>query len=329
MIFAMVVIGGITRLTQSGLSIAEWRPLTGIIPPLTEADWQRVFDLYRQIPEYQFINHGMTLAAFKGIFWWEYIHRLWGRLIGFAFALPFLYFLIRGRIRRPLVPHLVAMFALGGLQGLLGWYMVESGLSVRTDVSQYRLTAHLAAALAIYAYIFWTALTLLRPAAPAQASPGAAGLRRHLLVVAGLAVATLLYGGLVAGLNAGMIYNTFPLMNGRVLPDGVLFLEPAWTNLFENPGTVQFIHRVLAITLVCATLWLRVRALRVPLAGRAGLALNLLTAMVLVQASLGISTLLLVVPIPLAATHQAGAVVVLTLILWTLHELRGAGRPYG
>lgn len=327
MIFAMVVIGGITRLTESGLSITEWRPLTGILPPLNEAEWQRVFDLYQRIPEYQLINRGMTLEEFKGIFWWEYIHRLWGRLIGVVFALPFLYFLVRGRIRRPLMPHLVAMFVLGGLQGLLGWYMVQSGLSERTDVSQYRLAAHLAAAFAIYAYIFWIALTLMRPLPAAQPDPGAAGLRRHLLAVAGLTGLTLLYGGFVAGLNAGMVYNTFPLMNGRLLPDGPLFLEPVWINLFENPGTVQFIHRVLAIALVGTTLWLWVRARAVALAGHAGVALTLLTGMVLIQASLGIATLLLVVPIPLAAAHQAGAVVVLTLILWALHELRAAGRP--
>jgi heme a synthase len=324
MIFAMVVIGGITRLTESGLSIAEWRPLAGILPPLSEADWHRVFDLYRQIPEYELINRGMSLAEFKEIFWWEYIHRLWGRLIGFVFALPFLYFLIRGRIRRRLLPHLLVMFALGGLQGLLGWYMVQSGLSVRTDVSQYRLTAHLGAALAIHAYIFWIALTLLRPVAPAQTAPGAAGLRRHLKAVTGLAVLTLLFGGLVAGLNAGLIYNTFPLMDGQLVPDGLLFLEPAWINLFENPETVQFVHRVLAITLVAATLWLWIRARSVPLAGKAHLALHLLAGMALVQASLGVATLLLVVPIPLAAAHQGGAVVLLTLILWALHEMRGA-----
>ena len=324
MIFAMVVIGGITRLTESGLSIAEWRPVAGILPPLSEAEWRRVFDLYRQIPQYELINRGMSLAEFKEIFWWEYIHRLWGRLIGFVFALPFLYFLIRGRIRRRLMPHLLVMFGLGGLQGLLGWYMVQSGLSVRTDVSQYRLTAHLGAALAIYAYIFWVALTLLRPTAPVQSAPGAAGLRRHLIAVTGLAVLTLLFGGLVAGLKAGLIYNTFPLMNGRLIPDGLLFLEPAWINLLENPETVQFTHRVLAISLVAATLWLWMRARSVALAGRAHLVLHLLTGMALVQASLGIATLLLVVPISLAAAHQGGAVILLTLILWALHEMRGA-----
>ena len=317
MIFAMVVIGGITRLTESGLSITEWRPLSGVIPPLSDAEWQQAFARYQQIPEYRQLNPGMTLAEFKGIFWWEYVHRLWGRLIGVVFAVPFLYFLARGRLRRPLVPHLVAMFALGGLQGALGWYMVESGLSLRTDVSQYRLTAHLLAALAIYSYMFWVALSLLRPAAAGAPEPGARRLRPHLIVLAGALILTLSFGGFVAGLDGGLVYNSFPLMGGRLVP-GDAFATP-WSP-FEDPVTAQFIHRWLAVTVVvlALTLWLRRRRI----ADAAARPIALLAAMALVQASLGIATLLLQVPIPLAAAHQAGAVVLWTLTLWALHRMR-------
>ncbi len=312
MVFAMVVIGGITRLTESGLSITEWRPVTGVVPPLGEIEWQQAFARYRQIPEYQQLNRAMTLAEFKGIFWWEYVHRLWGRLIGVVFAVPFLYFLARRRIRRTLVPHLVAMFVFGGLQGALGWYMVESGLSLRTDVSQYRLTAHFLAALAIYSYMFWIALSLLRPAARAEAGP--ARLCPQLIILAGALILTVSFGGFVAGLNGGLVYNSFPLMGGRLIPSDA-FVTPS--SPFEDPVTAQFVHRWLAagVVLLAVTLWLRRR-------GRADAAarpIALLAAVAIVQAGLGIATLLLLVPIPLAAAHQAGAVVLWTLTLWALH----------
>ncbi len=315
MIFAMVVIGGITRLTESGLSITEWRPVSGVIPPLSDAEWQQAFARYRQIPEYQQLNRGMTLAEFKGIFWWEYVHRLWGRLIGVVFAAGFAIFLLRRRIRRSLMPHLVAMFALGGLQGALGWFMVQSGLSQRTDVSQYRLTAHLLAALAIYSYMFWVALSLLRPAA--SAAPQARRLRPHLIILAGVLILTLSFGGFVAGLNGGLVYNTFPLMGGRLVPSDAFATS---SSPFEDPVTAQFIHRWLAVAVVvlALTLWLRRRR---P-ADAAARPIALLAAMALVQAGLGIATLLLLVPIPLATAHQAGAVVLWTLALWGLHATR-------
>jgi cytochrome c oxidase assembly protein subunit 15 len=315
MIFAMVVIGGITRLTESGLSITEWKPITGIVPPLSAADWQHEFELYQQIPEYRQVHRGMTLAEFKGIFFWEYLHRLWGRLIGVVFAVPFVYFLLRGRIRRRLAPHLAALFVLGGLQGALGWYMVESGLSLRTDVSQYRLTAHLLAALAIYSYMFWVALTLLRPA-PAAGATGAR-LRPHLWLLAGLVAVTLAFGGFVAGLNGGLVYNTFPLMGGRLVPGDAFAGDPVWRSPFEDAVTAQFLHRWLAVTVVAValSLWLRARRLRL-------LPIDLLAAMTLVQAALGVSTLVLFVPITLAALHQAGAVALWTLVLWALHATR-------
>jgi heme a synthase len=313
MIFVMVVIGGLTRLTQSGLSITEWRPISGVLPPLSAVDWQQEFALYQQIPEFQQLNAGMTLEEFKGIFWWEYVHRLWGRLIGAVFAVGFVVLLLRRQIPRSLAPQLIVMFVLGGLQGALGWFMVESGLSVRTDVSQYRLAAHFLAALAIYSYMFWTALTLLRP------TPLDGAVRRvrpHLLTIAGMLVLTLTFGAFVAGLNGGLVYNSFPLMGGTVIPGDAF--RTAWSP-FEDPVTAQFIHRWLAMTVVAliAALWLRRGAARA-----AARPINLLAVMALLQAGLGIGTLLLQVPIPLAAAHQAGAVVLWTLTLWSLHATR-------
>jgi cytochrome c oxidase assembly protein subunit 15 len=208
MIFALVVIGGLTRLTESGLSITEWKPVHGVIPPLSETEWQAEFDLYKRIPEYQQMNQGMTLAEFKGIFWWEYIHRLWGRLVGVVFLLPFLWLLIRRQIRREMIPHLVAIFILGGLQGALGWYMVSSGLAERTDVSQYRLAAHFLLALALFSYALWLALTLLRSGF--LPDPAAARLRPHLWLTAASIAATLAFGAFVAGLNGDWSTTAFP-----------------------------------------------------------------------------------------------------------------------
>jgi cytochrome c oxidase assembly protein subunit 15 len=315
MVFGIIVIGGITRLTESGLSITEWRPVTGALPPLSKAEWQSEFERYRQIPEYQEINRGMTLAEFKGIYWWEYVHRLWARLIGVVFAVPLLVLLIRGQIRRPLVPHLIAMFILGGLQGALGWYMVRSGLSERTDVSQYRLAAHFLTALAIYSYMFWVALGLLRH--PTERIACAAPPRRHLLAISVLILLTLIFGAFVAGLNGGLVYNTFPLMGGQLVP-GEAF--DSVVSPFEDPVTAQFIHRWLAMAVVVLViaLWLR----RERAAAEARRPIGLLAAMALLQAGLGIATLLLIVPIPLAAAHQAGAVVLWTLALWSLHASR-------
>jgi cytochrome c oxidase assembly protein subunit 15 len=321
MIFVMVVIGGITRLTESGLSITEWKPISGIIPPLNDAEWQAEFELYQRIPEFQQLNSGMTLEEFKGIFWWEFIHRIWGRLIGVVFLVPFVWLLLRRDIRREMVPHMVALFLLGGLQGALGWYMVSSGLADRTDVSQYRLTAHFLLALAIFSYALWLALTLLRRGAIAD--PAAARLRPHLWLTALCLALTLSFGGFVAGLNGGLVYNSFPLMGGQIIP-GDAFQLP-WSP-FEDPVTAQFIHRWLAIAsvLLATGLWLRRGALRASTAKPVGL----LAAMAVIQACLGIATLLLIVPIPLAAAHQAGAVVLWTLTLWSLHVTRqGSPRP--
>jgi cytochrome c oxidase assembly protein subunit 15 len=319
MIFAMVVIGGITRLTLSGLSITEWQPLTGILPPLSAAAWAAEFEKYQHIPQYRLLNSSMSLADFKTIYWWEYVHRLWGRLIGVAFAVPFLYFLARGRLPRRLLMPLAGILLLGFAQGALGWYMVESGLADRVEVSQYRLVAHLALALAIYGVTLWIALGL--PLDPPRAS-AAPIWRRAAEVVIALIGLTILAGGFVAGLNAGLTYNSFPLMDGQFVPAGYAQLQPFVRNWFENIAAVQFDHRLLAITTAAAVLLLWLFGSRAALPRPARLALHALLTAAAIQFSLGVSTLLLVVPIPLAAMHQAGAVLLLTAAIVFRHGLR-------
>jgi cytochrome c oxidase assembly protein subunit 15 len=320
LVFAMVVIGGITRLTHSGLSIVEWQPLVGSIPPLDQAQWQEVFEKYQRTPEYQKVNRGMSLAAFKNIFWWEYFHRLLGRAIGLVFFIPLLYFMIRAQIDRALAWRLLLIFVLGGLQGALGWYMVKSGLVDDPRVSQYRLTAHLGLAFLIYAAMFRTALGLLSP--ESSADPGRYRFHRYALTLSVLIFVMALSGGLVAGIHAGRAYNTFPLMNGHIIPPGYFMLEPWYQNFFSNVAAVQFNHRLIAWLLLVAIplFWLGTRALQ--LRPRARRACNLLPVALLVQIALGISTLLSVVPVPLAAAHQAGALLLLTAAVWATHELR-------
>lgn len=320
MIFGMVVLGGVTRLTGSGLSMVKWNPIFGVVPPLTHERWEKVFHQYQQSPEYKDINVGMDLAGFKKIYWFEYTHRLLGRTIGLVFLLPFLYFLARRRLDRPLIPKLVVMFVLGGLQGLLGWYMVKSGLVSRPHVSQYRLTAHLGTALVIYSFILWVALDLLFPRGQRRFTPPPA-LRRLSLAMLGLVAVTVLAGGFVAGLKAGYAYNTFPLMDGHLIPQAIFYQEPLWRNFFENIATVQFDHRLLATLTFCGVIGLWWAARRYALPPRLRLGYHLLLAMVAIQVSLGISTLLLHVPIPLASAHQAGAVVLLTLLVYVNHGL--------
>jgi len=318
MIFAMVVIGGITRLTWSGLSITEWQPVTGIVPPLSAADWQAEFAKYQQTSQYKLLNTGMSLDDFQTIFLWEYVHRLWGRLLGFVYLLPFLYFLVRRQIPRRLAWPLAGIFALGFAQGALGWWMVKSGLADRVEVSQYRLTAHLALALVIYAATLWAALGLLFPTRFAVSD----GWRRAAEGVLVLVSLTIVAGGFVAGLNAGLTYNTFPLMDGSFVPTGYAQLSPFSRNWFENVAAVQFDHRVLAMTTVVLVIVLWLAGQRGALPSPARQALHALLAIALLQLSLGISTLLLVVPIPLAAAHQAGAVLLLTAAIVFRHRLR-------
>jgi cytochrome c oxidase assembly protein subunit 15 len=319
MIFVTVVIGGITRLTLSGLSITEWQPVTGTLPPLSAAAWAAEFEKYRHIPQYRLLNAGMTLTDFQTIYWWEYVHRLWGRLIGFVYLLPFLYFLARGRISRRLAWPLAGIFALGFAQGGLGWYMVESGLADRVEVSQYRLVAHLVLALAIYGLTLWIALGLLVGPTRREMAPG---WRRAAEAIIGLVALTIAAGGFVAGLNAGLVYNTFPLMDGSFVPVGYAELQPFFRNWFENIPAVQFDHRLLAIATAASVvlLWLAGRRAVLPRPGQ--LALHALLAAAAIQFALGLSTLLLVVPIPLAAAHQAGAVLLLTAAIALRHALR-------
>jgi len=296
------------------------------VPPIGDQAWQQEFEKYKQYPEYQKINHGMTLHEFKSIYWWEFVHRLLGRTIGIVFLLPFLYFLLRGRLRGALVGKTLAMFVLGGLQGALGWYMVKSGLVDRPHVSQYRLTAHLILAFSIYSYMLWVAMGLLSPRVSAETQGAAQTLRRHALWITVMIVIMSITGGFVAGTKAGFAFNTFPLMSGQWLPPGYLSMTPVWHNFTENIATIQFNHRWLAIVtgLLVAVLWWRSRRLTMDAVTR--VALNLLLLLVAAQISLGIATLLSVVPVGLGTAHQGGALALLTGALWVNHRLR---RPPG
>ena len=334
LIFAMVVVGGVTRLTLSGLSITEWRPVTGIVPPLSAADWAAEFDRYRQVPEYAAVHAGMSLAEFKTIYFWEYGHRLLGRLIGVAFALPLLWFWARGILPRRLRWPLAGILLLGGAQGALGWYMVESGLSARLEVSQYRLVAHLALALALYAAILWVALGICQSPSPpfrgeGEKSDAPAAWRRAAEAVLCLVGLTILAGGFVAGLRAGLTYNTFPLMDGRFVPAGYAQLQPFARNWFENIAAVQFDHRLLAITTAAAIALVWAVGMRAGLQWPARRALHLLLGAAGLQFGLGVATLLFVVPLPLAAAHQAGALLLLTAAIVFRHSLRQVGEDDG
>ena len=318
LVFAMVVLGGVTRLTGSGLSMVEWKPVTGVLPPLSESEWLKTFEMYQQSPEFQKVNSHMDVEAFKGIFWLEFLHRLLGRLIGVVFFLPFLVFAAKGYIGKNEWPKYLLMFVLGGMQGLIGWYMVKSGLVNDPHVSQYRLSAHLVAAFLIYAYMFWVALSLWWPRTSSERHPwfGKA------LAVTSLVSITIVSGGFVAGLKAGKIFNTFPLMGDDWIPPGVMALEPAWRNFFDNPATVQLDHRILAMTtfFVVVTFWALIP--KIDLSARAATAVHGLLAALLVQVSLGILTLLYFVPTALAATHQAVAMLLFTAALYLAHCLR-------
>jgi cytochrome c oxidase assembly protein subunit 15 len=314
----MVVVGGITRLTHSGLSIVEWQPIVGAVPPLDDAAWQDAFRKYQQTPEFREVNARLDLAGFKRIFWWEYAHRLLGRLIGAAVLVPLAWFALRKRISRPLAWKLAGLFALGGLQGALGWYMVQSGLVDDPRVSQYRLAAHLALALAIYAAMLWVALELLLP----RAGDAPRALRRFAFALVALVFAMAVSGSFVAGIRAGLAYNSFPLMNGYVVPPGMFVLEPWYLNFFANVATVQFDHRAIAWLLVLLVPWFWALTRRDGVPRRARLAATLLLGALAIQIALGVSTLLLAVPVPLAAGHQAGALLVFTAALLALHSLR-------
>jgi cytochrome c oxidase assembly protein subunit 15 len=323
LVAAMVTLGGLTRLTGSGLSITEWKPISGVIPPLTGKAWQAEFANYRRIPQYWRENRGMTLAQFKGIYWWEWAHRLLGRLVGSAFLLPFIGFAAMGAIPRRDWPRMLLLFALGGLQGAVGWWMVQSGLEMRVSVSQYRLAIHLGVAVVLLGALLWTALEYLRNARPALHTKNTS-LRVVAYGLVGLVYVQMLLGAIVAGLHAGLIYNTWPSMNGRFLPEGAFALHPLWRNLFENPGTAQFDHRLVAyiVAVASAAFWFTIRQNNLTSGVRTSS--NALMAIVIIQITLGVATLLELAPIPLAALHQATAVAVFTVAIWNAFEVQNS-----
>ena len=321
LVFAMVILGGVTRLTDSGLSMVTWHP-TGMLPPINAEQWRTEFELYQQFPEFQKLNREMSLDGFKSIYWFEYSHRMLGRLIGLVFLLPFLYFLLRKMIKPGLTPRLVAMFLLGGFQGLLGWYMVKSGLVSNPHVSQYRLTAHLLSAILIYGFILWTIFNLAFPAEYRRLAESEVGTwRKASLALLCLVLVTIASGGFVAGLDAGMIFNTFPLMGGQLVPEGIGALTPWYLNPFENMVTVQFDHRWLAIiTGVLLLIWyLRGRSRFGEPHTQRGF--KLVGMMIILQLALGIATLLMQVPVILGALHQAGALLLFGALLFNIHAL--------
>lgn len=324
LVFAMVVVGGATRLTDSGLSITEWKPLLGAIPPLSEADWHAAFEKYKAIPEYSVVNAGMSLSEFKFIYWWEWTHRFLGRFIGFAFALPFLAFWVTGRLRPGFPLKLFGVLALGGLQGGIGWYMVKSGLVDRIDVSQYRLALHLVAAFAILALLVWLALEAGPASERVRLRTVTRGQRRLAITLFVLIFVQSGLGALVAGLKAGLTYNTWPLMDGKVIPSGLATLSPWYLNFFENVTTVQFDHRLVAYCIVGLALWHVTALARTADDERVVGSAGLLSACVLGQMMIGIWTLVSGVPLLLGLAHQAGAAIVIAAATLHLHVITRA-----
>lgn len=322
----MVVIGGITRLTHSGLSMVNWNLFMGMIPPSSEDEWQSTFDLYKNFPEYQKINFNFSLEDFKSIFWWEYIHRMIGRLIGLVFLIPFVIFLIKKWIDKKLFFKLAIMFVMGGLQGLLGWYMVKSGLVKDPNVSQYRLAAHLIAAFATYCYIFWVTLQIIHPNRPSRSGSGNLTIYRLAIITTFVTILQIIYGAFVAGLKAGKVYNTFPKMNSDWIP------KELWTGLerdgiialTSNITWVQFIHRYLAyiVVILVIIIWNRARKLELDKIQKRGLSAAL--EITLSQAGLGIITLIFSVPIILGVLHQLGALALLTALVFVIFHFRPA-----
>ncbi len=321
MILVMIALGGATRLTGSGLSIMEWAPIMGAIPPLTDTEWHRLYALYQQIPQYDLVNNGFGLAGFKRIFWLEWTHRLWGRLIGAAFFIPLIWLAVTGRLERRLLPRLLGFFVLGGLQGAIGWFMVESGFFPdATAVAPVRLVAHLTLAVILYVTVLWTALSLFPPG-PRMGEAGPV-LKFFAWATTGLVALTIAAGGFVAGLHAGLVYNTFPWMDGRLVPEGYADLRPFARNLIAGIPAVQFDHRVLATLTLLSASGLVIAAW--PYRDRLGWRMGFVAAAVLAQYALGVATLLLVVPAGLAMLHQIGATILLTAVLLVVHALRYA-----
>jgi len=330
-VFAMIVVGGATRLTDSGLSITEWKPILGVIPPLSDADWQIAFDKYRQIPEYQEINKGMSLAEFQFIYWWEWAHRFLGRFIGLIYALPLLAFVAMGRVPRRMMALLFALLVLGGIQGFVGWYMVQSGLSERVDVSQYRLALHLSIAFVILGMLVWARLLLRNDqnvamgAAAVSMKTVPASARWVAFAVLVLVFVQVALGAFVAGLKAGLTYNTWPLMDGALIPGGLFMMSPWYVNPFENITTVQFNHRMTAYLLLGLAVWHAVQLARTSDDSRLVTSSVVVALAVTCQAVIGIWTLLAVtgnaIPIGLGLLHQGGAAIVLAITVWHVHRM--------
>jgi cytochrome c oxidase assembly protein subunit 15 len=318
-ILGMITVGGLTRLTGSGLSITEWKPIMGALPPLNDAQWADAFAKYRRIPQYIHENAGMTLDSFKGIFWWEWAHRLLGRLLGVIFFVPFVWFAAVGAIKRSEWPRMLLLFALGGLQGFIGWWMVTSGFEVRTSVSQYRLAIHLGAALLLLVAILWIALEYLRGSDSGSVSDGKGSARRG-IAFAALVYVQMLLGALVAGLHAGLVYNTWPDMNGSVFPEMPFYHVPWWINFFENDGLVQFDHRIGAYVVAGFAALIYARGIK--LTGPAKTSAKTVAILTIWQVFLGIATLVLQVPELLAAAHQVTAALLLSAAVWHAFELR-------
>jgi heme a synthase len=325
MTLAVLIVGGVTRLTQSGLSIVDWQPIMGVIPPLTDAQWQVKFDLYRQYPEYQLLRRGMSLEEFKFIFFWEYLHRLVARMIGVVFLVPFLFFAARRYFNRQLAARALVLFGLGAAQGVLGWIMVSSGLVERPTVSHYRLAAHLGLAFIIFGYAVWLARDLRTAAADHTTDDAARRAMIHGLGWVGALLALqVVWGAFVAGLRAGKMYNTFPLMGGRLVPREITALDPAWYNFFGNPVTVQWTHRLLGTLLTAATLWLYITVRRSAADARSRRYATALLALMAVQYAIGIATLLYAVPVSLGVIHQAAAMIIFGVWIGWLHHVCNA-----
>ncbi len=319
LVYLMVVIGGITRLTHSGLSMVEWNMIIGSFPPMNDADWQEPFQKYQQTPEYQILNTHFTLEEFKSIYWWEYIHRFLGRFIGVVFLLPFLWFLLRKRLDPPLIRKCLVMFLLGGFQGILGWYMVKSGLVKDPHVSHLRLAAHLISAFAVFGYTFWVAMGLMNNTRP---NPVRGSLRKWGLVLFTVVIVQILYGAFTAGLGAGKFYNTFPKMGTEWIPDTISSYDGFWQNVLENKAGVQFIHRYIAYAVVLLVFLIWDKARKMQLSASQSSSVNLLVVIVLIQFLLGIFTLVWSVPVVMGVLHQTGAFFLFASCLLFLHRTR-------
>lgn len=322
MVFIMLVLGGITRLTQSGLSIVEWNVIMGVVPPLNDNDWNTAFEKYQQFPEYKILNKTMTVNEFKNIFWWEFIHRLWGRLIGIVFIIPFILFIIQKKLSLTWIKKLTAVFLLGAFQGFMGWYMVKSGLIENPHVSHYRLTMHLFLAFTICGMLLWYAMQWFSNSAANIQMAIQKSLSKYATWLTILILLQAMLGGLVAGLKAGFMFNTYPKMGDSWLPEAAWMMDPVWMNFLENGVMIQFMHRTLALIVVAgiAAFWLKTRKMELP--PQIKKAISLLALMGFLQLTLGIVTILLAVPVFWGVAHQAGALALFTVAIRVLYQVK-------